>query len=294
MTTDVPVFAQATVDQIDEFSRKLSITARGQIGPIDYRLAISDPFPITSSGSPPPPISENASFASMRHSLQQQAYVIWQFMDHEPHGTPYMAGTYLGKREVFNVAAGVIRQPNATWRTNTIGDTVYDNLVLFAVESFLDLPVSAAGNAVSAYLGGFFYDYGEDYLRYNGLMNPATGFEDPTGSVVPITGHGAAYGNAYPMFGTGQAIYSQLGYYIHRAVGDCGLLPYASLFAANWDRLGQWTTVVNFGCSLLMDGHRNKISVDVQNRPTYGEDADNVVVSGRRRTQVVLQYQVAF
>ncbi len=32
MTMDVPVFAQATVDQTDEFSRKLSIYARGQVG----------------------------------------------------------------------------------------------------------------------------------------------------------------------------------------------------------------------------------------------------------------------
>ncbi len=34
MSMDVPVFAQATVDQTDEFSRKLSLYARGQIGKI--------------------------------------------------------------------------------------------------------------------------------------------------------------------------------------------------------------------------------------------------------------------
>ena len=46
LTLDVPVFAQATVDQTDEFSRKLSLYARGQVGKIDYRFALSDPFPI--------------------------------------------------------------------------------------------------------------------------------------------------------------------------------------------------------------------------------------------------------
>src|SRR5882672_9854776 len=47
MTMDVPVFAQATVDQTDEFSRKLSVYARGQVGRLDYRLVMSDPFPVT-------------------------------------------------------------------------------------------------------------------------------------------------------------------------------------------------------------------------------------------------------
>src|SRR3990170_5139230 len=38
MTMDVPVFAQATVDQTDQFSRKLAVYSRGQIGKINYRL----------------------------------------------------------------------------------------------------------------------------------------------------------------------------------------------------------------------------------------------------------------
>src|SRR5882762_4141007 len=51
MSMDVPVFAQATVDQTDEFSRKLSVYARGQLGKLDYRLVMSDPFPVNTNGS---------------------------------------------------------------------------------------------------------------------------------------------------------------------------------------------------------------------------------------------------
>src|SRR6478736_6931846 len=51
MSMDVPVFAQATVDQTDEFSRKLSLYARGQIGRLDYRLVLSDPFPVNTNGT---------------------------------------------------------------------------------------------------------------------------------------------------------------------------------------------------------------------------------------------------
>ena len=108
MTLDVPVFAQPTVDQIDEFGRKLSLYARGQIGKLDYRLALSDPFPISSTGSTPPPLASAANFAQRGHYMQQQGYFIYQFFDHEPHTTPYMTGTYLGKKKIFNIAIGGI------------------------------------------------------------------------------------------------------------------------------------------------------------------------------------------
>src|SRR5688572_20979518 len=67
MTMDVPVFAQATVDQTDEFSRKLSLYARGQVGKFDYRISLSDPFPITTNGQTPPPIGTSATFAQIGH-----------------------------------------------------------------------------------------------------------------------------------------------------------------------------------------------------------------------------------
>lgn len=290
MTTDVPVFAQATVDQIDEFSRKLSVTARGQVGPIDYRIALSDPFPITSTGSTAPAIGSDAQFTTYGHTLQQQGYVIWQFLEHEPHTTPYMTGTYLGTKKVFNIGAGAIYQPRATWRTDG-ADTVFDDLLLLSVESFYDAPIGNDGLALSAYAGAFLYDYGKNYLRYNGLMNPANGINTSV-NPTPLNNVGPVYGNAYPMFGTGSALYAQAGIYLPSVIGTAGLMPYASVFSAAWDKLGTRMNVFNVGASLLMDGHHSKVSVDLQNRPTYGTDQDGRIVEGVRRTQVVVQYQL--
>ena len=110
MSMDVPVFAQATVDQTDEFSRKLSMYARGQLGNLDYRLVMSDPFPVNTNGTLPVstngavnttvPISssQNAAFAQVGHHKQYQGFFMWNFFDKESHATPYMTGTYLGKR----------------------------------------------------------------------------------------------------------------------------------------------------------------------------------------------------
>ncbi|RYZ51163.1 MAG: hypothetical protein EOP49_12355, partial [Sphingobacteriales bacterium] len=103
MTADVPVFLQTTVDQTDQFARKLSVYARGQLGKLDYRLVLSDPFPVQTNGQPAPAISENASFSTYGHSHQFGGLFIWNFFDSEPHTTPYMAGTYLGDKKILNI-----------------------------------------------------------------------------------------------------------------------------------------------------------------------------------------------
>lgn len=292
-TMDIPVFGQATVEQIDVFGRKLSLTARGQIGPIDYRVALSDPFPITSANVPTA-LGTSANFSHVGHELQRQAYVLYQFFDHEPHMLSNMAGTYYGKRKVFNIGGGVMHQPRAMWRS--VGaDTVYEDMLLMAVESMFDMPIAADGTTFCAYVGHFWNDYGTNYLRYNGIMNPANGMRmpDDTTALRPLQRFGGAQGNAFPMFGTGRVFYSHAGVYLPNVIADAGLLPYASVMHANYDRLAMPMTVVHTGISLLLDGIRTRISLDLQNRPTYGiNPATGFLEEGPRRSQVVLMYQL--
>jgi hypothetical protein len=293
MTMDVPVFAQTTVDQTDEFSRKLSIYARGQVGKFDYRLILSDPFPITSSGAATGSLQNYATFSNYGHNLQPQVYLIYQFFDHENHTTPYMTGTYLGKKKVFNIAIGGIIQKDAMWKTGrTIFDTAYQDMKHFAVESYLDMPLSSKQDAISAYAGFFNTDYGTNYLRYNGSMNPANG-RNP----IPfnyIEGQGPTYGNSYPMFGTGQVIYSQVGYLLPENKSKCRFMPYATFTTAKFDRLqGKPMKVYNAGINCLINAHKSKFTLDWQNRPTY-EIVASGLKEGKRKNSVVLQYQIFF
>jgi hypothetical protein len=290
LTMDVPVFAQATVDQTDEFSRKLSVFARGQLGKLDYRLTISDPFPITTNGTTPPAISANSSFAQRGHHKQYQGFFTWQFLDKEPHATPYMTGTYLGAKKVLNLEAGFITQAKAMWRLSEGIDTVYNNMNLWSVAAFLDTPLNTdKGTALSAYAGYFNYDFGPGYIRYNGIMNPANGTN------LPISGIANSQGNAFPMFGTGSIIYSQLGYLFPKDMlgeGNGTLQPYASLMYADFKRLADPMAVFNIGINWLMKGHTSKFSLDYQNRPVYNTDANGAIVTSTRRGSVVLQYQI--
>lgn len=292
MTMDVPVFAQATVDQTDEFSRKLSVYARGQLGRLDYRLVLSDPFPVTTNGQTPPPIGTAATFAQTGHHKQYQGFFMFNFLDKEANITPYMTGTYLGKKKVFNLEAGFISQNNAMWTSPNASDPVptieYHNMNLWSAALYYDAPVNAEkGTALSAYAGYFNLDYGPDYLRYNGIMNPANGITNG-----PFSG---SQGNAFPMFGTGKVIYAQIGYLLKRdLLGDVGtLMPYASLMSADYDRLSDQMNVVDVGVNWLIKGHTSKLTLDYQNRPVYETQGTDLVKS-TNKGQVVLQYQVYF
>jgi len=290
MTMDVPVFAQATVDQTDEFSRKLSVYARGQLGKLDYRVVLSDPFPVTSNGLPQAALSSNSTFAMMGHHKQYQGFFAYNFFEKESHVTPYMTGTYLGKKKVFNLEAGFITQKAATWTRETVtSDTVYHNMTLLSVALYYDAPLNKEkGTALCLYAGYFDYDFGKGYLRYNGIMNPANGVttQYPAGS----------QGNAFPMFGTGSAIYAQLGYLMKKDLlgeGKGTLMPYASIMSADWERLKDGMQVVDVGVNWFIKGHTSKLSLDYLNRPYYVQKGTDLVKDGNKG-QVVLQYQIFF
>lgn len=291
MTMDVPVFAQATVDQTDQFARKLSVYSRGQIGKFNYRLDVADPFPIETNGSVPAAIGINSVFAQRKNHKQFQGLLIYNIFDTEDNTTPgYMTGTYLGKRKVLNIEAGIISQKNATWRRETI-DTLYSNMNLWSIAAYMDMPVDKnKGTAISAYAGYFNTDYGKGYLRYNGIMNPATG------TAQPIAGTSGTQGNAYPMFGTGSVIYAQAGYkFKDGLLGSQGtLMPYGSLQYADYERLNGGMNVYNLGVNWLIKGHNGKLSLNFENRPVFKASAvPNELISDGRKSAVILQYQIS-
>ena len=286
MTTDVPVFLQATVDQTDEFARKLSLYARGQVGKVDYRVAISDPFPVQTNGQTPPAISTDATFAGYGHSKQYQGFVAYNFLDKEPHTTPYMTGTYLGEKKVLNLEAGIMYQNDATWRMNG-ADTVYDDMLLWSAAVYADMPVMKNKYAISAYVGYFGTDYGKNYIRNNGIMNPANGNADAT------VFNGA--GNAYPMFGTGNSIYAQLGIRMpERMLGDLGtLMPYVSYRWSDYEKLNDPFNIYNAGVNWLINKHQAKISVNYEMRPVFKRQPNGDINNTSQASSVWLQYQVS-
>jgi hypothetical protein len=210
-----------------------------------------------------------------------------------------MTGTYLGKKKILNLEAGFITQQNATWTGSTPGPAANDptrkyyDMNLWSVAVFYDSPLnSEKGTALNAYVGYFNTDYGQNYLRYNGIMNPANG---TTLASVP----GNFYGNAFPMFGTGHVIYAQAGYLLRKdLLGDQGtLMPYITYQGATYNRLDKTMSVWDIGVNWLLKGHTAKFSLDYQIRPTYSvdsNDTNHLVQDKSTKGQWVLQYQFFF
>jgi len=288
MTTDVPVFLQATVDQTDEFARKLSVYARGQIGKVDYRIILSDPFPIQTNGQTAPALGENATFTTYGHTKQYQGFFMYNFWDKEPNTTPYMAGSYLGDKKVLNLETGFIYQKDATWYTSNGIDPHFENMFLWSVAAFADMPIKDNKFALNAYAGYFNTDYGKNYIRNNSIMATANG----TNNSQSFSGGG----NAYPMFGTGKSIYTQLGLRLpNDLLGDHGtLMPYISFRTSDYTRLSDPVNVYDAGVNWLINKHQSKLSFNYQLRPIFYQETNGNIVKTTNASTAWLQYQVYF
>jgi hypothetical protein len=305
MTLDVPVFLQYTVDQTDQFARRLAVYARGQVGKIDYRIYMSNPFPVTTNGQAAPTLGKNATFVNTTvfanghgPGIQNQygGYLAYNFFENETHTTPYMQGTYLGTKKVWNVAIGGAYQKDATWylKQDTSGaykDTTYANMMHLSIETFLDMPLNKdKGTAVNFFAGYYNTNYGHNYLRYNGAMNPGTG------SIATNTFSSNSYGNAFPMFGTGQVGYAQFGFLLPKKLlgeGNGQLMPFLSAQYSDYEALQhKGMLLFDAGLNWLIKGHNSKISIDYQNRPTYYLDTKGDVQNGNRKNCFIVQYQI--
>ncbi|OJJ19453.1 hypothetical protein BKI52_21840 [marine bacterium AO1-C] len=283
LALDAPLFLQTTNDQSDQFIRKLSIYAKGQVGQLDYRVALTKPLLIQN----PATLGANSTFSTSPPSVQSQTYVKYQFLEHESNRTPYHTGSYLGKKKVFNIGAGVTYQPNAMWHIETgRTDTSRSDMVLWGIDAFFDHPLSEKGNAITAYGGFFNTQLGPNYFRNVGVMNPA--------EAVNSNGTFGGAGNGFPMVGTGTTIYAQVGYLTGKdTFGKYGTLqPFGLIQYSNYEVLNDPMLMWALGANWLIDGHRSKLSLGYQNRPIFQANNAGEFVNTESKGMFVLQYQI--
>jgi hypothetical protein len=292
---DLPVVQETTNDVTDQFVRKLGVYAKGKISGFDYRVSVSNPFPVQNALSAVatlPATGTNVAYYSTKApELQYQGYFMYQFLDKESNQLPYMTGSYLGKKRVLNIGTGFAYQKNAMWYRNAANDTISKPLQQFGVDVFYDSYLDKEKqNAITAYASFLNYDFGPNYIRNAGPMPTANG------TVGPSSFNGA--GNAFPLIGTGQVIYTQAAYLFRKDLlkSQGTLQPYASAIYANYQKLKDPVLVYSLGLNWIMSGQNSKLSLDYQSRPIFNTDANGDIreTKSARRGMVVLQYQVAF
>ncbi|MDZ4665098.1 MAG: hypothetical protein SGJ15_09500 [Bacteroidota bacterium] len=301
LALDLPMVQETTNDVSDEFVRRLGIYAKGKLGKFDYRLSVANPFPVQTTTTIPggvavaalPATGSNVAYYSTKApQLNYQGYFMWQFFDKESNLMPYMNGSYLGKKRVFNIGMGFAHQKNAMWYRNGVGDTISKPLQQFGVDIFLDHYLNKEQQtAITLYTSFLNYNFGPNYIRNAGAMNTANG---TSGTAATFNGAG----NAFPLIGTGQVIYTQAAYLFKKDLFEKQgtLQPYASFIYANYQKLNVPMFVYDVGVNWIIASQNSKISLDYQSRPIFKANANGEIaeVKNARRGQVVLQYQVTF
>lgn len=296
---DAPLYQQATNDITDQFLRKLSVYAKGKIKKLDYRAALSKPMPVQTA-SAPADTTLNTSFYNISvfspqaPKWQSQAYLNWQFLDEESNLTPYTVGSYLGKKRVFNIGAGLIHQADAMRHEKETNQIVHSDLLLLSADAFLDYALDREKQtALTVYACFSDYDFGPNYSRSLGVMNSVNASNAP--SINKFSG----FGNAFPMFGSGQIIYLQSAYlFKHDLLKSLGTLQvYGDGMVAFYDVLNEPMLVWDAGFNWLIKDHQAKISFNYQSRPVFEYKAVNYSGSelkGGRKGMFVLQVQAGF
>ncbi len=316
MMADAPIYQQTTADQNDQFGRKMGVYMKGQVGKFDYRVGVAKPFSMAtavptagsaSATSVDTTIAMNSKFAPTPPNLQYQGYFKWHFFDVESNDLAYNTGTYLGKKRMLTLGAGFQYQQAAMryWNSTAIPIPAvptaaqnaqylsYQSLEIVGVDLFYDSYLNKEkGNAISAYVAWSYANYGHDYLRYNGVMNMNT-------STSNSNVNSKAFGNAFPMMGTGNTEFAQLGYkFKNDLLKKHGTLqPYIGAQVNQYQALAYNSMVmVDMGFNWLISGY-NKISLNYQSRPVYQEDTktiDYTQINSARRGMLYLQYQISF
>ncbi len=297
LSLDLPYIEEATNDLTDQFVRKLGVYAKGQLGGLDYRVSVSNPFPIQTALSPVPTLPENvfniAYYSTAAPAINYQGYFFWQFRDQESNQIPYMTGTYLGKKNVLNIGAGFSTQDHAVeYRETGTGPVIQQGSKQFGLDVFYDAPFNREkGTALTAYAALIDYDFGPNYLRNAGAMNPSNG--------VNSQGTFNGPGNNVPLIGTGQVYFTQVGFLMKKdLLGKLGTLqPYGQLIVSDYERIEKPIAIYDIGINWLQAGHRSKLSLDYQSRPVLVKGETEKLVkneSDPRKGMLVLQYQFLF
>lgn len=272
LALDAPILNWINIERTDQFARQFGIFAKGKVSRLDYRLSLNKPF----SSQRELVEGGGADYASTG-TLAGAGYFKLELGDQEANLLPYAVGTYLGKKRVLAVGAGAYVHPKsmAVLHSGATEAEVHDMMAL-GVDLFVDQPVGEG--AFTGYLVYYHLDYGPDFVRNVGIMNPGAGGTSFNGG-----------GNAYPVMGTGEHVYGQVGFLIP----GTPLQPFVTTQVSAMEALDDLSTVHEAGFNAYVQGHNAKLTVQYRSRPVFEVEPEGVVLGGRA-SEVNLQTQVFF
>lgn len=250
MTMDNNRQSWSTLGLSDQFARHLGIFGKGSIGKLQYRVAINEAM-TNGLDARTPVMGESAVYGGKRllgsktTAFTYAGYFDYHFMDEESNFLPYKVGSYLGAKKILNVGAGFFAHPNGSVvATDSVGGMAGENVALLAGDVFFEMPIGSNNSAISAYATYQYNNYGRDYL--------------------------------YSAYGTGNMIYSHVGYVIPGDKAKTRFQPYVSFANNNYDATSDARNIIGAGVNAYFTGHHSKLTLDFKNEQ-FGLAKSNTV-----------------
>jgi hypothetical protein len=239
MTLDNNRQSWATLGLSDQFARHIGVFAKGKFGKLQYRVAINDAITNGLDSRVPEDVGDAAVYGGKRLLGSKDAgkaysgYFDYNFLDQESNFVPFKVGSYLGGKKVFNVGAGFFLHPK--------GSVIFDgselkgeDVSIFAIDAFYDASLGDDGSAITAYATYQANDYGKNYL--------------------------------FSAYGTGNMIYSHVGYVIAGDKSKTRYQPYVSFASNSYDAINDNRNILGIGINTYFSGHNSKLTLEYKNQ----------------------------
>lgn len=259
---DFPLVQFPHLERGDQFGRQLGVFAHGHVNKINYRFTLNKPFRTDMQ----PTVAHVAVDHNHRKSLAHGGYAYYQFFDTEKPVNPYLSGSYLGEKKIFNIGAGYNTTSKSTMSIDGMGNQKFHNNTILGLDAFAELPFRMGKyvSSISAYSVFYNYNMGPNYLRTNGVMNPGTANPAFNG-MRALEG----VGNSTALLGTGKVWFTQVGWLLPSFANKLALQPFSGVTYKDFKAIPNSFVQYNVGTNLLIDKHHAKLSLQYSNQPIH-------------------------
>ena len=283
LMVDLPIFNYPNIEVSDQFARQFGVFARGEYDKFNYRFAVNKPFATNNK-----PVIGQTVDNNQSGNLSYSGYVMYNFLEKETSSTAFLSGFYLGTKKVVNVGAGFYSSKDGALSQPEEGVFKSHDHQVVSADVFADLPIGSKSKEMSfTFYSAFYkYNFGPNYLRNTGVMNPGTLNPEYKG-IVAMEG----VGNGRNLLGTGNIWYTQAGFVLPKFSDVVKLQPFASYTLKDLDGLNDIGHFYDVGANLFVLSQAAKISYQYSSRPLFNPENK---MQFDRKGEHILMLQLSF
>ena len=236
MTMDNNRASWSNLGLSDQFARHIGIFAKGNFGKLQYNVAINEAMVNTldnQSLSQDFAVYQGANLLGTANAGKTYTgYFAYNILNMESNFLPYKVGSYLGTEELLNIGAGFFHHPNGSVILDNSSNQQGEDVNLFALDVFYDMPLGKLGSSITAYAKYQYNDYGSNYQ--------------------------------FGPYSSGNMWYGHAGYLLPGSFEKTRIQPYASLNYSTIDGLDGDRTILGLGANAYLNGHNSKLTLEYQ------------------------------